>query len=99
LIITPEGLPTPGLISYGFFFGWAGGCFCFGWSGGCVVALDFAGGKAEVGRHQVRQDFLAEDRKSGSLSGLPMFYGYRRLNKLLVSTSGGRNQILHRLRI
>jgi hypothetical protein len=51
---------------------------------GQVVALDFAGGKAEVGRHQVRQDFLAEDRKSGSLSGLPMFYGYRRLNKLLV---------------
>jgi len=35
-------------------------------------------------RHQVRQDFLADDRKSGSLSGLPMFYGYRRLNKLLV---------------
>jgi hypothetical protein len=33
-------LPPSGLISYGFFFGWAPVCFgcgggCFGWSGGC----------------------------------------------------------------
>src|SRR6266403_1042069 len=34
LIVTSEGLLTPGLISYGFFFGWAGGRF--GWSGGCA---------------------------------------------------------------
>jgi hypothetical protein len=94
LIITPEGLPTPGLISYGFFFGWAGGCF--GWSGGCVgLRWRQSRSRAESG----------STRLSGRRSKIRFAVWLADVLRLPTSeqasrsTSGGRNQILHRLRI
>jgi hypothetical protein len=51
---------------------------------GQSISVDWDDPSLEFVRQTVLKKYCSLIRKSGSLSGLPMFYGYRRLNKLLV---------------